>query len=253
MWWNKKKEIPDIIFECNNWAIRKYAPIQPAYKFVPNKFKNLPTVIKKGEKPIDDIYSIKICPGLQNYMALGYVIPAWCDIEIKPNGKTGTPEIRYSDPENNLACHYPEQLGDFLDDKFDVKIPIKLDNPWKPWQPKGWSALYLPMYYFEDHNFEAIPGVIDGDMASLNSPINIMVKQDKPFIIKMGTPLTQVIPFERKPGNCVTREPSDQGIYRFEAIRKSKFMTFKGWRDKVVSKHKDNFVVDAQNTDLPEN
>ena len=29
--------------------------------------------------------------------------------------------------------------------------------------------------YFEDHNFEAIPGVIDGDMASLNSPINIMV------------------------------------------------------------------------------
>jgi hypothetical protein len=30
-------------------------------------------------------------------------------------------------------------------------------------------------------------------------------------------------------------------------------MTFKGWRDKVVSKHKDNFIVDAQNTDLPEN
>ena len=86
-----------------------------------------------------------------------------------------------------------------------------------------------------------------------DSPINIMVKQDKPFIIKMGTPLTQVIPFERKTTNCVTREPSNQGIYRFEAIRKSKFMTLKGWRDKVVSKHKDNFVVDAQNTDLPEN
>ena len=33
------KETPVINFACANWGVRKYAPIQPAGKFFPEKFK----------------------------------------------------------------------------------------------------------------------------------------------------------------------------------------------------------------------
>lgn len=243
----KKKE-PSITFECTTWAVRKYAPIQPASRFVPEKFKNLPSILKKGEHPIDDIHTIKVCPSIKHYIGLGFVIPAWCDIEITPNGENGKPQVTYSDPEMNESFHYPEQLGNFMDEKFKVRVPIKLDNPWHPWQPKGWSALYLPMYWHEGENFEAVPGVIDHDMASMHCPINIMLKQAKTTLIKQGTPLTQVIPFKREILTATTQDGTDNGFKRFEYLRRLKYLTFKGWRSLVVS-NEQRSIVNAKDID----
>ena len=106
---------PQIYFETNNYAVRKFAPIKPASEFVPEKFRNLPIKIKEGDHRIDDIFSVKICPGIQDYIGLGYVIPAWCDMEFIPNNDEMF--VRYSDPNNTHAVHYKDQIGDFLDTK----------------------------------------------------------------------------------------------------------------------------------------
>ena len=235
-----------IYFETDNYAVRKYAPIRPASEYIPSKFKNLPTKIKDGDHRIDDIFSVKICPGIQDYIGLGYVIPAWCDMEFIPDNDEIF--VRYSDPNNNHALHHKEQIGNFLDTKFKVRTPVKLDNPWLTYAEKNWSILYLPMLYHEDQNFEAVPGVIDHDKGALKSPINIMVKESKQFIIKQGTPLVQVIPFQRQPVIVRTGKVRSSTVERLHAITSLFSMTFKGWR-KFMSEKK-LFKVDSNDTEL---
>ena len=143
----KKKPEPTILFECDNWATRKYSPIRPAAEFVPEKFKNLPTVLHKGEFQKQNVYSVKICPGLQHYIGQGFVIPAWCDIDIKI--VNDHPHVTYSDPDCNHAFHSKEQMGNFLNTRFSLQTPVKLDNPWIMYTKKGWSTTYLPMLFHE--------------------------------------------------------------------------------------------------------
>lgn len=242
-----KKDEPEVMFESVNYAVRKYAPIRPAAEFVPEKFKKLPTKLKSGDHRIDDIFSIKVCPGLQDYMGMGWVIPAWCDIEITPQG-SDFPLVRYSEPTMKQGFHHQEQLGDFLDTKFKNRHAVKLDNPWLTYAKDGWSCMYLPMSYHENQGFYALPGVIDHDKGALQSPINIMISTDEKFVIKQGTPIVQVVPFKRQVVTARTGDVREKTKKRFDAIRTLHSMTFKGWR-KLISDAK-RFKVDAHDTEL---
>jgi len=244
MFWKTKK--PELIFECDNWAVRKYSPIRPASEFIPEKFKNLPSVIEKGTYQKDNIYSIKLCPGLQDYIGQGYVIPAWCDIDIKI--MQGTPKVIYSDPQLNEALHYPEQMGNFLDTKFPIRAPVKLDNPWISYSKKEWSILYLPMHFHENPYFEAIPGIIDHDRAPGRTPLNIMLKTEQDFLIKQGTPLVQMIPFKRQEVTARTGKVRDKTIQRLRDMISTTSISFKGWRWWMVDKKL--FKINANDTDV---
>ena len=246
MFWKKNK--PDVIFECSNWAIRKYAPIRPSSEFVPDKFKNLPTTLKKEEYPRDNIYSIKICPGLQDYIGHGYVIPAWCDMDVKIDSNNH-PHVTYSDPELKHATHYPEQVGDFLDTKFPIRTPVKLDNPWFTYTKKDWSIMYLPMHFHENPYFEAIPGVIDHDKGPGRTPLNIMLKTNKDFMIKQGTPLVQMIPYKRQVVTARSGILSNKTIDRYNSLIKTRFLTFKGWRWFMTEKK--HFKIDQHDLEIP--
>ena len=244
-----KKKQPEIVFECDNWATRKYSPVRPSSEFVPEKFKNLPSTLKKQKFTRDNVYTIKICPGLQDYIGHGYVIPAWCDIQIKI--ENGHPNVRYSDPELKHAIHFPEQMGDFLDTKFPVRTPVKLDNPWWTYTKKDWSIMYLPMHFHENAYFEAIPGVIDHDKGPGRTPLNIMLKTNQDFIIKQGTPLVQMIPYKRQVITARTGDLRNNTLKRYESLIKTRHITFKGWRWFMTEKK--HFKIDSNDTDLPEN
>ena len=245
---NLFKKTPEINFECDNWAVRKYAPITPASNFLPTRFKNLPAFVDKQTHMIDSIKTVKACPGIKDYLSLGYVIPAWCDMEFTPQGDNIFG--RYSDPTYNNAIHSKEQIGDFLEKKYRVRTPLKLDNPWRTWSKKGWSILYLPMFYHEDVNFEAMPGIIDHDLGGLHSPINVMLKENKYTFIKQGDPLVQMIPIKRDPVLLRTGNASELAWIRNNAITAMHKMTFKGWT-KLMRDHK-RYNIDAHDTDLPE-
>lgn len=245
MFW--KKEKPELIFECENWAVRKYSPIRPASEFIPEKFKNLPTVVKKGRYQKENIYSIKLCPGLQDYIGQGYVIPAWCDIDIQI--MQGTPKVTYSDPNLNEALHLPEQMGNFLDTKFPIRTPVKLDNPWVTYSKKDWSILYLPMHFHENPYFEAVPGVIDQDRAPGKTPLNIMLKTNDDFMIKQGTPLVQMIPFKRQEVIARTGKVRDKTFQRFHDMVSTTSISFKGWRWFMTEKK--YYKIDSHDTDIP--
>ena len=242
-----KKDSPELVFECDNWATRKYSPIRPASEFIPEKFSNLPSSLKKGAYQKENIYSVKICPGLQDYIGSGFVITAWCDIHFKI--QNGHPETVYSDPELQASYHPPQQMGNFLDTKFPIRTPVKLDNPWVTYSKDDWSIMYLPMHFHENPYFEAIPGVIDHDKGPGRSPLNIMLKTHEDFVIKQGTPLVQMIPFKRQIVTARTGNVRPNTINRFNALVKTSGLTFKGWS--FFMKEKKSYKVDTHDLNIP--
>lgn len=245
----KKKNDVNVHFETNNWAVRKYSPIRPAKEFLPEKFKNLPPFLDKKEHMIDSIKTVKSCPGIKDYLSLGYIIPAWCDMEFYPTND-GQVLGRYSDPEYNHTLHYPGQIQNFLENTYKVNTPIKLDNPWLTWTAKGWSILYLPLYYHDGLNFEAVPGIIDHDLGVTKSPINIMLKEPKKTVIKQGDPLVQVIPIRREDIMAETSKISQTAVDRQYSIGKLFSMSFNGWAKYM--KEKKNYKIINKDTELPE-
>lgn len=246
--WPFKKEKYQVYFESDNWAVRKYSPVSPAREFLPEKFKNLPPFVRKEKHLIDSIKTVKSCPGISDYMGLGYVIPAWCDIELFPT-EDGKIQARYSDISYNHAYHHIEQLGNFTDEKFKVRYPVKLDNPWWTYTEPGWSLLYLPMLYHEGRNWEAVPGIIDHDLGALKSPINIMLKEPKYTLIKQGEPIVQVVPIYRQEVTARVQDISDAARRRYLSIIKMWGMSFKGWAKYM--KEKKFYKVDVKDTELP--
>ena len=247
--WPRKDNEHQVFFETDNWAVRHYSPIQPASKFVPKQLSKLPLFTHKEEKMIDSQKSVKACPGISEYISLGWVIPAWCDVEMYPMDD-GQVRARYSDASYNHAIHLPEQIGNFMAKTFNVRMPVKLDNPWHTYTAKGWSLLYLPMMYHEEQNWQIMPGIIDHDLGPVISPINIMLKEYKTTLIKQGEPLCQVPPIYRGEVSARTGKVREVTKERNRGIIRSMFMSFKGWT-KLMRDHK-RYPLDAHDTDLPE-
>ena len=249
MIFKKQEQKPQVYFETDNWATRKYAPIQPARNFIPEKFSKMESFVDKQEKMIDSTKTVKTCPGISDYFGLGYVIPAWCDIEIYPQ-PDGTVRARYSDPRYNHGYHEPDQIQQFMEKTFKVRTPIKLDNPWRTYTANGWSLLYLPMLYHEEQNWQALPGISDNDIGAVHSPINIMLKEPVQTLIKHGEPLCQVIPIYRDEVVARTGDIRASTDRRNNSIISTMYMSFKGW-SKIMRQRK-RYQVDAHDIDLPE-
>lgn len=244
-----KKVKTHIYFETERWAVRKHAPIRPAREFIPKSWTQTEVYTKKCPFPLDSDKTVKACPGIGDYMALGYVIPAWCDIEIHPAEDGMATDVRYSDPTYNHAFHPPDQLNPNFIPQYKVRSAVKLDNPWKMYAPDGWSLIYQPMWYFEDRNYDAVPGIIDHDLGALMSPINIMLKEIKHTSIKLGDPLVQVIPIKREKIVARTGDMRPATADRHNSIIGLRNLIFSGW--KRWQHEKKNYVVEAHDLDLP--
>jgi hypothetical protein len=252
MWPFKKKEQHQIYFTCDEWAIRKYAPIQPAKKFLPLSFKDMETFLVKKEHAVDSVKTIKSCPGIVDFCSSGFVIPAWCDMEINPSPDGQNVSVRYSHPKFKPGNHPPAVIQDFMSTKFNVRMSVKLDNPWYMWAAEGYSLMYFPMYYYDDtNNWEALPGIIDHDIGAIQSPINIMLKEPKQTMIKMGEPLVQVVPFKREAITAYTGAPNDITRKRYFGLSYLHDMAFSGWMKYM--REKKSYSVDAHDVELPTN
>ena len=250
MWWPfKKKEEYQVYFTTDEWAIRKYSPIQPAKNFLPPAFKDMETYLVRKKHAIDSVKTVKSCPGIVDYCSAGFVIPAWCDIELIPSPDGQAVQVRYSHYKFKNGFHLPEALQGFMKNKFGVRMTVKLDNPWQMWAAEGYSLMYLPMYYYDDtRNWEAIPGWIDHDMGAVSSPLNILLKEPKYTMIKQGEPLVQVVPIKREPITAYTGDINSSTVKRYNGISFLHNMSFTGWIKHMRAKK--TYTVDAHHTEL---
>jgi len=166
---------------------------QPAHKFIPDWYKQ--TDMRPFEDaPLDK--SVRACMPFMEALTFGWVIPTPTDISIiyTSDGL----EVKWSDTSGfkPVGNHEKEQVGG---DAFphDGEI-LKFNLPYALRTPEGVSTLYMPPLNRVETRFRPFSGVVDTDkyMNESNIPA-LLLDDDFEGIIEAGTPLVQVIPFER--------------------------------------------------------
>lgn len=246
---NKKERTPEIQFACEDWGIRKHAPVMLAKDCFPEAWSKLEKshITEWDNMKNESRITIKNCPAVTEWMQQGYVIPAWCDIECMidwPNGRYG---IRYSNNNMQPKGHVEHQFKPLLDHQTPTPFSFKLDNPWSISTKPGWSIQFMPLFY-HDLPFQAVPGILDPDSQVNRQPINILAKGKESFMIKMGTPILQIIPFKRMEVHGISREMKFKDDKRLHGIQSLNNLSRFGWRNFI--RNKKLYTLDKQNTDL---
>lgn len=186
-----------IKFSCSA-ELQGVLPIpKPSIKFAPDYFKDIAP--QMDANPLSG--TVKRCVPFIDAMSEGFILPLWADMYVVTRGG----EISIDFPPNfpareTLGSHSYEQIkGHPLSDKPYGKNPLKFINPWLIETEAGVSCRFTPPVNHMETRFKVIDGVVDTDTYynNINFPF-LWTGGDGEFIIPKGTPLVQVIPFERK-------------------------------------------------------
>lgn len=209
------KKKPVIEFISAGWLARKHYPVKLAKECLPEYWKKMEIKMADGGE------SVRKCPGIGDWMQLGYIIPAWTDIDIDQSGDYG-PSVLVSNGRESAAAHPPAQCKGMLDQKSHFGGSIKLPHNWKIITSPGWSIMIMPLWYWKDQPWEAMPGIIHTDNHHGEVNINFVLKSKESIIhIPAGTPLVQIIPFKRESVEAVSRAETQEDINRYKIILKA--------------------------------
>jgi hypothetical protein len=207
------KEGQTLIVPMDNRLLEDAKPYVASAKTLPSWFKISP---KDG---------IRKCAGVQDYLNLGYIIPAWSDFSFNPRPDLGGWEVEIG--------QMPFSLVPFESQPFPMSTtgacPMthhrkqeespypKLVNPYSFVTAKGWSSIISGIPYEPNNNYDVVPAIVHTDYYHhMNVVLNL--KGDEPFVIRYGTPLAHVIPFKRS-GDIQEIKFADEEYFKYVFAR----------------------------------
>jgi len=165
---------------------------KPAHKYTPDWYK------KTDMKPFDDSpldKSVRACMPFMEALTFGWIVPVPTDISIihSPDGM----RVEWNTEDfKAMGSHDPAQLGGEAY-PHDGEI-LKFNLPYALRTPEGVSTLYMPPLNRVETRFRPFSGVVDTDEYVNQTNIPALLLDDEfEGIIEAGTPLVQLIPFER--------------------------------------------------------
>ena len=196
----------NIIFtDITEQVIEDYYP-KPASFFVPDWYKQMDSYLTQKKIPDGDgtgTGTIKKCMPVFDAITAGYilVLPADVFVTQKAQGEDGKLSAWFEWADLSLIQFHPPVQAPNHPSKNKTnenESYPKFMNPWVVETPKGYSTLFMqPMH--RESPFTILEGIVDTDFYSnaVNFPF---VLKDPSFegLIPAGTPIAQVIPFERK-------------------------------------------------------
>ena len=196
-----------VIFWSVVEGLEELIPPQPAKKYIPEWYKNVPPFISKGEKieikPEErrGRGTIKSCPVMVDWFLQGYVLPMWCDLYLEINEDESW-TCRHSFSDKLMVAHvaptdaYISWLPKHQ--KKNAVAMLKIDCPWRMKTPAGYSTYQFPMYYNFNPDFEVPPGPTWSDEFHIINP-QLIIKHYGVTKINRGTPLCVYVPYKREP------------------------------------------------------
>ena len=170
-------------------------------------------------------FGLRGCYGLGDYMRMGYTIPLWANLEVRPPISKLNPQwsARYTAADQSLEVFKTAKL-EFLDKHHVFKqsvvegqlfgnsqtgecpirnvkgLPdsdyLKLTNPWLFRTAPGWSCLFIQPQWEPKNEYDILCGVVNTDMYH-HCNVVLNIKTASAFTVEAGTPLLHVIPFKR--------------------------------------------------------
>lgn len=200
----KKNKSKTIKFYGQNKKTSDDVKPSPAIKSIPEWYKRQPGKVEQfyDLKTGTAALTVKKCMAVFDSMTAGYYFYAPCDIYINatdpdkliksiPQGQ----DIKNSDL---FAEHNRQQYTDYpVDSSRYHKDVIRISSLWSVQTSPGTSTLFLHPLNTNTVPLFAIPGIIDTDNFLSEGFFSFFVEKDFNGVIKKGTPLLQLIPFER--------------------------------------------------------
>ena len=193
-----------IIFTNTMGVPEEFAP-KPATSFIPDWYKNMESYMGGEKKPTGEgqtTGTLKRCMPVFDVITQGYIITTYVDIFVSQkeqpdaNGELKTTPW-YEWPSFGPIQFHPVEQAPNHPAKNGAPYP-KLINPWGIKTPPGYSTMFMAPVH-RDNVFTILPGVVDTD--TYTAPVNFPgVLNDVNFegLIPAGTPIVQVIPFQRE-------------------------------------------------------
>jgi hypothetical protein len=236
-----------ITFSCPDWAIRKYAPVVPAAEFCPSELLQLPVgdICPFDTAKLASQLTIRQCPAISNYMKAGYLIRAWCDIQLSV--VKDQVQVQMSNTDYGYEIHSENQFGNVIGSQFNMRLSLKLNSPWSIFTTPGYGIMWLP-YFYQNKNYQALPAVVDTDTMVNRNPINLMFFEKKDTLIKMGDPLVQIIPYKKETIQGVSKAYSESDHKRYTNMLNLNKLSRFGWRSFIKDKFK--YLLDQKDLDV---
>lgn len=188
----------EIIFtNTRDFVLDGFEPV-PARKIIPEWYKNLPSYMNEDNKKIptgdgSTSQTAKKCMPLFDVVGMGYIISTYVDVYVSIKDGAHWYEWPSFDPIN----FHPYKQAESHPQSYKQDFPKWL-NPWSIKTSKGTSCLFIPPVHRES-SFSVLEGVVDTDTYDNNINFPFVMK-DPTFegLIPAGTPMVQVIPFQRE-------------------------------------------------------
>lgn len=192
-----------IIFVPRDQQSEKFViPPKPAKNYIPDWYKNMQPFHDNVSNVFPKPSTGKKCiPFLDTFLS-GYIQETWCDIAVeKKQIDDNNFEIIYNWGGNvqPISTRSSEFSTPMLLPKNDKFYPIEFlwQTQWEPKLPPGYSCLYMHPMNRYDLPFYVMNGIIDSDEYPVAGPLPIFIEKDFEGIIPAGTPMYQMIFFER--------------------------------------------------------
>lgn len=200
----------------------------PAKAQLPEWFRKIPAIDKNHLTPTNNGLTVKRCMPFFDALSLGWIIPlaATVRLEIKDDGRTVNAGWEFD--RTMVSNHGPHQVSG---NPREPLPPCKFHNYWTIKTSPGWSCLFVPPLNRDHVVFEVLAGVVDTDRyTSLVHFPFFATASDGVYVIDRGTPLVQVIPFQRDHADIdaeIRVETPEEGEIRERIFRNT--IAGEGW------------------------
>jgi Family of unknown function (DUF6065) len=219
---------PEIRFLCRPEDAGVIAEPVPAKSVQPAWFKRLPGLDRENLNATNNGLTVKRCVPFLDAMSAGWIVPlaATVRLEISDEGRNVTAGWEFD--RDMVSSHGPHQAAG---NPYEPRPMMKFHNPWSIATPEGWSCLFVPPLNRPNGVFEILSGFVDTD--SYPSPVNfpfVATGPDGVHTLQKGTPLAQVIPFERNADRldaAIRSETPEEAAERERVFRNT--LAGEGW------------------------
>jgi hypothetical protein len=208
-----------------------YPGIVSAKKVVPNWYKQIPSYLTPREGIKDfgrDINTIKKCLPFFEGMTTGYMLTLPFDIFVEST-KENVRIDWHVQTDGSVEIENPERIpGLFIPEEYCNSV-VRFNLFPSLRTPTGNSILVTHPINRTDLPFYTFGAVIDSDYSGMAIGLNVLIKKDFVGIIEKGTPIAQVIPFQRdnwvsEKGKVKTEEERDQEHFSLTSTIKGSYI-----------------------------
>jgi hypothetical protein len=182
---------------------------QPAKNFLPKWYKDMVPYDKSNINPDGRKINVenqqsnataKKCTPMLDGMTSGYIVPLWCDVQVKQiknqETKKWFPQITWRIDPDVFSLHGPSSREIPAPFGYDQEV-FKFITYFRIETPKGYSIMVNSPAGHYQLPFHAVPAIIDSDRSVIDNNFPCWIQTGLEGIIEKGTPIAQVTPFKR--------------------------------------------------------